>query len=231
MKKNKVWISYLIGVFFFICLIISFIRMIPNINSNNFSKFLPNIACYIGALIFVLTRILGLFPINFDKKLIFDEIIDKLYLESEKKPIYNFPNALYKRFKKDIRNEESLNLLAKSIVSYCGVDSSKLKVKVNNELISAAGTFNRNTNVINISLVNTRFIDEVLAVLIHECMHYVLREKNIYYEETLKNEYLTDIACLFFGFENYINGGYIMIGYLKRNELRYVKNRINERDY
>ena len=43
-----------------------------------------------------------------------------------------------------------------------------------------------------------------------------------------KNEYLTDIACLFFGFDEYINKGYILVGYLKRNEIRYIKKMIRE---
>ncbi len=232
MKNNKNLILYLFGFSSLLLFVVGFTRLILNINnSGEFLSMFPSILCYIGALIFILSRVLGLFPVNFNKKILFDEIIDSLFYKTNKKDSYIIPDDLYERLKKNIRDEEVLNLIARDIVSYCGVDGKDLKVKVKNELVHAAGTFNRYTNEINISLINTRYIDEVLAVLIHECMHFVLRQKGIFYTDNLKNEYLTDIACIYFGFVEYINVAYIMIGYLKRNEIKYVKKKISERDY
>ena len=39
---------------------------------------------------------------------------------------------------------------------------------------------------------------------------------------------MTDIACLYFGFTEYINRGYILVGYLKRNEIRSIKKMIKD---
>ena len=232
MKNNKNLILYLVGFSSLFLFVVGFIRLILNINnSGEFLRMFPSILCYIGALIFILSRVLGFFPVSFNKKILFDEIIDGLFYKTDKKDSYKIPDDLYERLKENIRDEEVLTLIARDIVSYCGVDGKDLKVKVKNELVHAAGTFNRNTNEITISLINTRYIDEVLAVLIHECMHFVLRQNGISYTDTLKNEYLTDIACIYFGFGEYINVAYIMIGYLKRNEIKYVKKKISERNY
>lgn len=91
--------------------------------------------------------------------------------------------------------------------------------------MQAAGTYYKGT--INISDINTRTTSEVIAVLIHECMHHILFSKNIRINNTFENELLTDIACLYYGFGDYINSGYIRVGYLKRNDIRYIKKLLN----
>ena len=115
-------------------------------------------------------------------------------------------------------------------MSFCDVDCADLVVNYQSDLVEAAGIYSTETNEIKLSLSNTRTADEVIAVLIHECMHYILRQKRLWLENTMKNEYLTDIACLFYGFDEYINKGYVLVGYLKRNEIRYIKELIREFD-
>ena len=57
-------------------------------------------------------------------------------------------------------------------------------------------------------------LDEVIAVLIHECMHYYLRATALGFEDRMKKEILTDTATIYFGFFECINRGYIHAGYI-----------------
>ena len=228
MKKFNV--TYLIGIALIGLIIFEFVRMILHWNSMNIIDYIPETLCYIGGIVFVLGRIFGFMPVGGDKRELFYEIVSFLFKYEYKKENYRVPDELYKRIKTDKRDEEALNLLAKDIVSFCDVDCTDLIVTNQSDLVEAAGIYSSESNEIRISLSNTRTADEVIAVLIHECMHYILRQKRLWLENTMKNEYLTDIACLFYGFDEYINKGYVLVGYLKRNEIRYIKELIREFD-
>ena len=228
MKKFN--ITYLIGIALIGLIIFEFVRMILHWNSMNIIDYIPETLCYIGGIVFVLGRIFGFMPVGGDKRELFYEIVSFLFKYEYKKENYRVPEELYKRIKADKRDEEALNLLAKDIVSFCDVDCTDLIVTNQSDLVEAAGIYSSESNEIRISLSNTRTADEVIAVLIHECMHYILRQKRLWLENTMKNEYLTDIACLFYGFDEYINKGYVLVGYLKRNEIRYIKELIREFD-
>ncbi|MBR5916684.1 MAG: hypothetical protein IKZ76_01240 [Lachnospiraceae bacterium] len=228
MKKFN--ITYLIGIALIVLIIFEFVRMILHWNSMNIIDYIPETLCYIGGIVFVLGRIFGFMPVGGDKRELFYEIVSFLFKYEYKKENYRVPDELYKRIKADKRDEEALNLLAKDIVSFCDVDCTDLIVTNQSDLVEAAGIYSSESNEIRISLSNTRTADEVIAVLIHECMHYILRQKRLWLENTMKNEYLTDIACLFYGFDEYINKGYVLVGYLKRNEIRYIKELIREFD-
>ena len=226
MKKFN--ITYLIGIALIGLIIFEFVRMVLNWNTTNIIYYIPETLCYIGGIVFVFGSIFGFMPVSTDKKELFYEIVSFLFKYEYTKENYKVPDELHKRIKADKRDEEALNLLAKDIVSFCDVDSTDLIVSYQTDLVEAAGTYNSGENEICISLSNTRTSDEVIAVLIHECMHYILRQKRLWLENRTKNEYLTDIACLFFGFDEYINKDYILVGYLKRNEIRYIKKMIRE---
>ena len=226
MKKFN--ITYLIGIALIGLIIFEFVRMVLNWNSTGLIYYIPETICYIGGIIFVLGNIFGVTPVSSDKKELFYEIVTFLFKYEYKKENYKIPDEIHKRIKADKRDEEALNLLAKDIVSFCNEDSTDLEVSYRDDLVKAAGIYITEANEIHLSSLNTRTVDEVVAVLIHECMHYILRKKRLWLESRMKNEYLTDIACLFFGFDEYINKGYILVGYLKRNEIRFIKKIIRE---
>jgi hypothetical protein len=193
-------------------------------------RYLPDILCFIGAIIFILSHILGIAPVNPEKTELFENILVYLYQHEEvcEKP-YKAPDELMSRLKKNMRDEEVLNELAKDIATFCNVDPSKMNIKVQNDLIEAAGTYNTEDNEINISFANTRTPSEVLAVLIHECMHYFLGRSGIRYSVTEDNEILTDTATIYMGFYEYMYHGSIMVGYLRESEFRYVKHVLEDR--
>ncbi len=223
MNKLKDNVSYIIGFLLLIIAVIDLVKMIMNIDGGGIIRYLYDILFIIGAIVFILSNILGIMPVSSSKKALFDEILGYLSAHAPRSgEMYKVPPELYDRLENNKRDEEVLSLLAKDICAFCDIDSTDLSIHVRDDLAEAAGTFNAYYSEIHISLINTRTAGEVLAVLIHECMHYILREKKLWLESREKNEYLTDIACLYFGFGNYINRGYILIGYLKRNEIRYL---------
>ena len=232
MKRIRINISYIIGVLL-LCLIgFEVFRMVRTINSvGDFIYYIPETICYIGGVIFVLGNILGILPVGSYRKELFEGLCGYLK-ENGEKPLasYSINEEYMEKLRKDIRDEEVLNLIAKDVVSYCGVNIGNLNICNQSNLIEAAGTYNSDTDEIRISVPNTRTVDEVLAVLIHECMHYILKEKELWLEDERDNEFLTDLSCLFYGFTNQINKGYIMVGYLKRNEIRYIRKLIKRFD-
>ena len=141
--------------------------------------------------------------------------------------VYQLPEALGEQLKENSDRPEVLTELARNILAHCHADASELQVKIEPEDLNSAGTFYKNEITLNQMLQMRK--SEILAVLIHECMHYYLIiVKEIELEDTMQNEYLTDIATLYMGFGEYVNRGYLKVGYLKRNEIRYVRKRLME---
>ncbi|MCR5356902.1 MAG: hypothetical protein K6E63_05800 [Lachnospiraceae bacterium] len=174
-----------------------------------------------------MTRIIGIAPIPKQKKELFDKLI--VFLHSKIKKVgnpYIIPPELKDAMKKDLDNEILLTKAAKDIIAHCGLNASFLRVEVENIAPNTAGQYSENLIIIN-HLENTSYT-KTMAVLIHECMHYYLGCRDIHLQDTTSNEYLTDIATLYMGFGDYINRGYVMAGYIKRHEIRYIKSRINK---
>lgn len=232
MKRIRINISYIIGVILLGLIAFEVFRMVRTINSvGDFIYYIPETICYIGGVIFVLGNILGILPVGSYRRELFEGLCGYLK-ENGEKPLaaYRINEEYVEKLRKNIRDEEVLNQIAKDVVTYCGVNVGNLAVFNQSNLIEAAGIYNSETDEIFLSVANIRTIDEVLAVLIHECMHYILKEKELWLEDERDNEFLTDLACLFYGFTDQINKGYIMVGYLKRNEIRYIRKLLRRFD-
>ena len=230
MKRIRINISYIIGVILLGLIIFEAYRMVRNIDSvGEFIYYIPETICYIGGLIFVLGNIFGILPVGNYRKELFEGLTGYLK-ENGEAPLapFSIKEEYMEKLRTNLRDEEVLNQIAHDVVRYCHVFPGQLNIKYQSNLAEAAGTFNPETDEINLSVSNTRTIDEVLAVLIHECMHYILKEKELWLEDERENEFLTDLACLFYGFTDQINKGYVMVGYLKRNEIRYIKKLIKK---
>ena len=188
---------------------------------------LTYLICVIGMIVFIMTRIIGIAPIPKQKKELFDKLI--MFLHSKIKNVgepYIIPSELKDEMRKDLDNDKVLTRVARDIIAHCKLNASFLRVKIENLSPNTAGQYSNNLIVIN-NLENTGYT-KTLAVLIHECMHYYLGCRGIYLQDTTSNEYLTDIATLYMGFGDYINRGYVMAGYIKRHEIRYIKSRISK---
>ena len=67
---------------------------------------------------------------------------------------------------------------------------------------------------------------DIVATLVHECMHLYLNTIGLRYEDRNMNEYLTDVATVYMGFYDVIEQGYFRQGYLTTNDLKRVQKRL-----
>ncbi len=145
---------------------------------------------------------------------------------------YDPDPAVYERFMEDCTDTALLTELACGILRYCGMEPQNLKVitKTDKELQDAAGTYSSDgtNSVISIRVTPSSRPNILHSVLIHECMHYFLFRSGIRREERYENEILTDVATVYMGFYQYMFDGYIMVGYLRDSELKYVHEKLKD---
>lgn len=142
------------------------------------------------------------------------------------------PDArLYEIFQADCTDPDILKCMATEILRHCGMEPNRLEVyaeEVNEgEALqgeSAAGWYSYQDGVSRIAIKVSKYAryNQILAVLIHECMHYFLRHSGIGYPDTQDNEILTDTTTVYMGFYEYMYHGSVMVGYLRDSEFRYV---------
>ena len=92
-----------------------------------------------------------------------------------------------------------------------GLDTRMITLEVNrisDESKHAAGLYYRGSKKISININEGYSVDNVIAVLIHECTHHFLFSKNIRLEDVDQNEYLTDLTTVYLGFGKYMYRGY-----------------------
>ncbi len=139
---------------------------------------------------------------------------------------------IYREFKEDCTDPYRLRNMAYDILAHCGMNASGLELRSQEVLDSegAAGTYSHQNGISTITIRVSRYARDnvVLAVLIHECMHYFLRHSGIAFSDTHENEILTDTATVYMGFFEYMYHGYIMVGYLRDSELLYVKKALEK---
>ena len=89
-----------------------------------------------------------------------------------------------------------------------------------------AGTYTENKRVIEVNIDEESSIDNVIAVLIHECTHHFLLTKNIRLDNIQKNEYLTDLTTVYLGFGKYMYKGYKDRGILKYTQEKEYETKV-----
>ena len=134
--------------------------------------------------------------------------------------------VIYDQFKDNCTDPALLTALAYDILRHCGMEPHNLTVttKTDMGLRHAAGTYSSDgiNSVITILVTPSSRYNIIHSVLIHECMHYFLFHTGIRKEETHENEILTDVATCYMGFYQFMYDGYLMVGYLRDSELKYV---------
>ncbi|MBR5421859.1 MAG: hypothetical protein IK115_12000 [Lachnospiraceae bacterium] len=182
-----------------------------------------------GFVFFVILRQLG--PTQ--NKRIIDDSIELLERKlGGARGAYVPESRRFEAFQGNCTDPELLRYMAEDILAHCGIVPADLAVETCEEEMGEhpAGTYSHRDGVSTIRIRVSRYAryNVVLAVLIHECMHYYLRHSGIGFSETRDNEILTDTATIYMGFYEYIYHGYIMVGYLRDSEIMYVKKKLAE---
>ena len=137
---------------------------------------------------------------------------------------------VYDRFLEDIGSGSNLTAMAYDILKHCSNQQWNITVSGAKKLGSrTAGQYTPGwgRGEILIKIGDDAAPNIIFSVLIHECMHHFLMTNNIGFDDTRKNEVLTDTAALYLGFSKYMNRGYIGVGYLSYRELLYAEKLIN----
>ncbi len=157
-----------------------------------------------------------------------------LYLQSKiKNPPRKYkPNKkLFEKFQNTKNDEKILTSLAMDILNHCKLKPAALTVRIHqlDAPKNIAGEYKifKNNSVIEIYCQPSMNKKEILAILIHECMHFYLRCRGIQMQDTQQNEILTDVTTIYMGFYEYMKNGYGRAGYITRNSIEYIYRKLN----
>lgn len=129
-----------------------------------------------------------------------------------RKPYY-MPKTLYNKINNKRIREKYFNELFINMLNYAGIpyEASKLKIINMAEHQESAGNFHKatwNSSEITLNYNSSFDTTTIVAILAHEISHLFLNMRNIKFDNTLKNELLTDICAIYLGFERYMFLGY-----------------------
>ena len=153
---------------------------------------------------------------------------------SQQRPIrrreYIPDERLYNLFCERYTDPKVLSDMARDILNHVGLPNVRIPVYPASEMDGkAAGLYKHSSfgSCIEIKIEGRMMPNNVLSVLIHECMHYYLRTTGLGFQDTLKNEILTDTAAIYFGFYEFIYSGYVNVGYIRYSEIKYINRVLN----
>lgn len=141
---------------------------------------------------------------------------------------YEVDEILVKRLSEDLYNEKTLQAIAYDIVRHCGIKPLSIKIVIEDTEAAIAGTYSNYFGQSVITIVRRKYRSEydVMATLVHECMHLYLNTIGLRYEDRDMNEYLTDVTTVYMGFYDVIEKGYFKQGYLTTNDLKRVQKKL-----
>lgn len=189
--------------------------------------------CLIAFIIFLIIKTKKNNTITEDRKYIIDQCISLLKTKiTGKRKDYKPNDNIYRRLQKDRYNEKALTALAYDILEHCGIKPAYLYVRVEpyNQLDHKAGMYQNQQNYSQIIIFkkDAFTLYQIISILVHECMHFYLRYRNIYFNDTERNEILTDAATIYMGFGEYTRHSTAMgIGYINSAEVRYIKDKVS----
>ncbi len=187
--------------------------------------------------------------INFlDKKL---KEIGYIYKGEFKVPKNLKREIIYSRY-----SERTLRKLFSKITEHMGITENGVDFEITNKVHrdgrendkTFTGLYEEeketNNKKISVFIYSDYTYEMVLSILIHESTHYFLLSNGIRLEDNRENEYLTDIATVYFGFGKYMIEGYKQnkkilyegefkrvttsekIGYLNYRDIKYIMKKL-----
>ena len=131
-------------------------------------------------------------------------------------PKWSIPEDLKKEIKDNLSKKQfpasTADRLVRLILRHCNTELLHLSVCVKKyEEDGIAGSWRIGdieddgnfSNVITFYYSESEDYDDVIFTGLHECAHKILATRGIYLSDTLMNEYMTDIATLLLGLENF----------------------------
>lgn len=156
----------------------------------------------------------------------------------------------------DIWDDETvIQELAKDMLAHLGLPGDSVQVQVEQipetQEQSTVANFDEGDthNKIHIRIKRRYSQENIISILCHECSHHMLYTKGLEQLDPEKNEILTDVAAMYFGFGPFMIAGYtpviapteytdetgrvcrskvwIKVGYMNVNQLAYIQRKID----
>jgi len=172
-------------------------------------------------------------------------------------PYKNFliPKELCKQLKHDFKNAIVIKQLINRILVHLGLPNVDFKVNIYNHNGKNAGQYlsSQYNPIINIYIKDNSTVQNVIAIICHECTHHFMYIHNMNYNN--ENEFVTDALAIYLGFGKHIRSGYAQqkriigkhydfvdynttsvkynvesssIGYLNPGQIEYIINKIRK---
>lgn len=177
------------------------------------------------------------------------------YLGYSYKGEFIIPDNIRRKLVYSKYSERSLKELFKLITAHMGITEQGVELEVKNISSKRYSTYaglydegSENTGKKICIVIKPDFSYEtVVSILIHESTHYFLLTNGINLEEIDLNEYLTDVATIYFGFGKYMLQGYkenkklvyvneterttsyYKVGYLEYSDVKYIMKKLKKK--
>lgn len=143
--------------------------------------------------------------------------------------VYKVPDDIQKELALDKFSESALQRLVDSIVAHTGV-FNLVKVVIDDtvpENIAGLYTaFGRMVREIHLYRNNKYSVEQIMAILVHECTHNFLSYYNLELSSEEENEILTDVTAVYLGFGEILVKGYKPIKEVSENKHANKEQRI-----
>ena len=149
---------------------------------------------------------------------------------------YRVPQDILVQLQNNLYDEVTLKRLLCSICAHYGINGEYIRL-VTEEKRETDYAGNIATNgaftTIKLELKPGYTLDAVIAILVHEATHLHLFYKGIRLKNEWENEILTDVACVYYGFGEYMYKGYSVlrgefafsyqkVGYITQDDVKYI---------
>ena len=159
--------------------------------------------------------------------------LDKILLHAKMhiripKSDYNADRPEYTRFIRSPYHQEYLNEFTNHILKYIDYRGNIPDIQygiLNNKL--STHTFDRQKVSITINS-SKRTPEELVAIIIRECVHLYMFDNHIDYAPEYLPEQNADVYAIYLGFYNILTNGYQKIGFLNETDMKYIKKQIEK---
>ena len=125
--------------------------------------------------------------------------------------VYTVPEDIRKELQRDKFSPDALQSLADSIVLHTGV-FNLVEVKIEDaapgDVAGLYTTYGRMVREVHLYRNHKYSVQQIIAILIHECTHNFLYYHNLELPSEEENEILTDITAVYLGFGQLLLEGY-----------------------
>lgn len=133
-------------------------------------------------------------------------------LEYKLDRVYKLDSLLYQRLKYTKMDDKSVTELFKSICEFLKINYEEIEFKIirtsSRTKSNIAGSYYSEKQAVNLEISTYTTIEQVVAVIAHECTHHIFNSNGLEMKIVKENEILTDVSAIILGFFEFFYKGY-----------------------